>query len=114
LPDETEEELAKGINICSPLCTKEGLKETCPQDVPGGATGTPTCSLVDKVNKTKLHHCALECNTVEDCGAPSAAGHTAHCLPIPNIGGFCYYLKLAAVATYNFVGTAHFTVSHVY
>ena len=30
--------------------------------------GNPECDLVDKVNKTKLHHCALGCAKKEDCG----------------------------------------------
>jgi hypothetical protein len=107
LADEDVETLdeAKGIKICSPQCVTKGLSRTCPSDVPGGATGNPECDLVDKVNKTKLHHCALGCAKKEDCGADTKTG-TSKCLIIPTPDGnlgFCYYeQKTETVASLTF------------
>jgi hypothetical protein len=78
-------------DLCPPYCTGT-LKNTCPTDVPAGATATPQCALEDQ--STGIKNCGLICSPTsimkDQKAADAQCGTSASCKAIQT-AGLCTY-----------------------
>jgi photosystem II stability/assembly factor-like uncharacterized protein len=100
--DEQYEETAPKGGICSPKCTKKGLKETCPTDLPAGVTANPGCVLEEGSGRSKVKYCGLVCAKDADCG--SVAKCFLEHFPgdddqFPHTIGYCFYANTTKTET---------------
>ena len=97
LADEKSEDISSDTGaICSPKCTKKGIHEDCPSDVPAGVKANPSCCFDEGKGRKKERYCGLICATQLDCGANMKC--FIEKIPgdddlMPHEIGYCYYPK---------------------